>query len=212
MKKRKYIRRLWTEKECEVMISMFADNYTIDICKILNRTYGSICSQAKIMNLKKSDEFRSMELQKQADRLKIAGAKFRYAKGREPENKGKPMSKELYDKCKPTMFKKGNEPHNTCFDGYERISRDGYIEVRIRKGKYVAKHRHLWEQLNGKLPKGYILIFKDRNQQNTSLDNLELISREENMRRNTIHRFPNELKKTIRLINKLKKTINEKQD
>jgi hypothetical protein len=212
MKKRKFTRRLWTEKECEVMISMFANNYTIDICKILNRTYGSICSQANIMNLKKSDEFRSMELQKQADRLKIVGAKFRYSKGREPENKGKPMSKELYDKCKATMFKKGNEPHNTCFDSHERISKDGYIEVRIRKGKYVSKHRHLWEQSNGKLPKGYILIFKDKNQQNTSLDNLELISREENMRRNTIHRFPNELKTTIRLINKLKKTINEKQD
>ena len=212
MKKRKFTRRLWTEKECEVMISMFANNYTIDICKILNRTYGSICSQANIMNLKKSDEFRSMELQKQADRLKVVGAKFRYSKGREPENKGKPMSKELYDKCKTTMFKKGHEPHNTCFDGHERISKDGYIEVRIRKGKYVSKHRHLWEQSNGKLPKGYILIFKDKNQQNTSLDNLELISREENMRRNTIHRFPNELKTTIRLINKLKKTINEKQD
>ena len=64
MKKRKFTRRLWTEKECEVMISMFANNYTIDICKILNRTYGSICSQANIMNLKKSDEFRSMELQR----------------------------------------------------------------------------------------------------------------------------------------------------
>ena len=212
MKKRKYTRRLWTEKECEVMISMFADNYTIDICKILNRTYGSICSQANIMNLKKSDEFRSMELQRQADRLKVVGAKFRYAKGREPENKGKPMSKELYDKCKATMFKKGHEPHNTYYDGHERICKDGYIEVRIRKGKYVAKHRYLWEQSNGKVPKGYILIFKDKNQQNTSLDNLELISREENMKRNTIHRFPNELKTTIRLINKLKKTINEKQD
>ena len=110
------------------------------------------------------------------------------------------------------MFKKGHEPHNTCYDGHERISKDGYIEVRIMKGKYVSKHRHLWEQSNGKLPKGYILIFKDKNQQNTSLDNLELISREENMRRNTIHRFPNELKTTITLINKLKKTINEKQD
>jgi len=142
MKKRKYIRRLWTEKECEVMLSMFADNYTIDVCKILNRTYGSICSQANIMNLKKSDEFRSMELQRQADRLKVVGAKFRYAKGREPENKGKPMSKELYDKCKATMFKKGNEPHNTCYDGHERISTE-FMQV-PNSGRLLSESINLY--------------------------------------------------------------------
>lgn len=95
---------------------------------------------------------------------------------------------------------------------HERISKDGYVEIRIRKGKYVLKHRHVWEQANGKVPKGYIVVFKDRNQNNIVVENLELISREENMQRNTIHRFPYELKSTIRLVNKLKRTINEKQD
>ncbi len=153
-----------------------------------------------------------MELERQADRLRIVGVKSRYNKGQEPENKGKPMSKDLYEKCKPTMFKKGNEPHNTNYDEHERLSKDGYIEIRIRKGKYVLKHRHIWEQSNGKVPKGFIVVFKDRNHQNITLENFELISREENMQRNTIHRFPAELKSTIRLVNKLKRTINEKQD
>ena len=205
-------RRLWTDNECEIMTNMFPNNYTIDICKILNRSYGSISCQALIMGLKKSDEFRSMELQKQAERLNIIGAKFRYPKGHQPDNKGKPMSNELYDKCKGTMFKKGNEPHNIRYDGHERISKDGYVEIRVNKGKYVLKHRFVWEQSNGKVPKNYIIVFKDKNQQNITLENLELISRVENMKRNTIHRFPAELKSTIKLVNKLKKTINEKQD
>lgn len=38
--------------------------------------------------------------------------------------------------------------------------------------------------------------------------NLELISREENMRRNTIHHYPEELKEVIRTFSKLNKKIN----
>lgn len=164
------------------------------------------------MGLKKSEAFMKMELERQAERIRMVGVQSRYHKGREPENKGKPMPKEVYEKVKRTMFKKGNKPHNTKYDGHERISKDGYAEIRVRLGKYVLKHRHIWEQANGKVPTGYIVVFKDRNPNNIVLDNLELISREENMLRNTIHRFPAELKSTIRLVNKLKRTINEKQD
>lgn len=205
-------RRFWSEHERKVMREKFADNYTETICHMLNRSYRSVCSQATLLGLKKSKAFMKMELERQADRLRIVGVQSRYHKGREPENKGKPMPKEVYEKVKRTMFKKGNKPHNTNYDGHERISKDGYVEVRIRLGKYVLKHRHIWEQANGKVPKGHIVVFKDRNPNNIVLENLELISREENMQRNTIHRFPAELKSTIRLVNKLKRTINEKQD
>lgn len=210
--KRHVTRRFWSDDERKVMREMFADNYTETICQMLNRSYRSVCSQATLMGLKKSDAFMKMELERQADRLRIVGVQSRYQKGREPENKGKTMPKEVYEKVKRTMFKKGNKPHNTNYNGHERISKNGYIEIRIRLGKYVLKHRYVWEQTNGKVPKGYIVVFKDRNPNNIVLENLELISREENMQRNTIHRFPAELKNTIRLVNKLKRTINEKQN
>lgn len=195
----------WSDDERQIMREMFADNYTETICQLLNRSYRSVCSQASLMGVKKSEAFRKMELGKQADRLKIAGAKYRFVKGQVPENKGKPMPKDVYDKCKNTMFKKGNQPHNTNYDGHERISKDGYVEVRIRKGKYALKQRVVWETLVGKIPKNHIVVFKDRNPQNLALENLELINRAENMQRNTIHRYPAELKEVIRLTNKLKR-------
>jgi hypothetical protein len=37
----------------------------------------------------------------------------------------------------------------------------------------------IWEATNGKVPKGYIVIFADGNKLNLSLDNLRLISRKE---------------------------------
>ena len=109
------------------------------------------------------------------------------------------------------MFKKGNEPFNTKYNGHERVSIDGYTEIRIKKGTYVLKHRYIWEQSHGQIPEGYILVFIDKNPQNITVENLELITRKENMLRNSIQRYPVELKSTIRLVKKLNRHINAKK-
>ncbi|MNN30638.1 hypothetical protein D3C81_1442920 [compost metagenome] len=70
----------------------------------------------------------------------------------------------------------------------------------------------LWEQHHGQVPAGLILVFRDRNKQNIQLDNLELITRAENCRRNSIHRYPPELKDVIRLQKKLERTIRKRRD
>ena len=88
-----------------------------------------------------------------------------------------------------TQFKKGNLPHNTKPLGYERISKDGYIEIKINenpdknKGEkfFRAKHHIVWEKANGKIPKGYIVIFLDGNPLNCAIENLALISRSEHL-------------------------------
>lgn len=134
-----------------------------------------------------------------------------YKTGFIPQNKGKKqtdyMSAEAIEKTKKTRFKKGSTPHNEKYNGHERITKDGYIEVRIEKAKYRLKHLHEWEKINGKLPKGYCLRSIDGTKQNTSPDNWELISRAENMKLNSIQRYPKQLIKIIRLNNKLKKQI-----
>lgn len=110
--------------------------------------------------------------------------------------------------CKRTQFKKGNVPHNTKHNGYERINADGYVEVRIKKGKFALKQRLVWEDANGPIPKSHIVVFKDGNKQNCRIDNLELITRAENMIRNSVHNYPEELVPSLtyvaRINNKLK--------
>jgi len=164
------------------------------------------------MGLKKTEAYMKEELARQGARLRVVGVGTRYHKGNVPANKGKQMPVHVYEKCKWTMFKKGQVPHNTRYDGHERVTKDGYVELRLREGVYVLKHRHVWEQAYGAIPKGHLVVFKDRNPLHISLDNLELITQEENMRRNTIHRFPMELISTIRLTKKLNKKIHEKQN
>lgn len=109
------------------------------------------------------------------------GRTGRFEKGHVPKNKGKKMSPEIYEKCKGTMFKKGNIPPNHRPVGSERTTKDGYIEIKIREpNKWMLKHRYLWEQVHGKIPDKHILIFRDNDKTNIALDNLLLISQSQN--------------------------------
>ena len=158
------------------------DNYlTIPakrMSKILGRSESGARQRMKLLGLKVPPEItRKFQLDSC------------FKKGHISHNYGKKqiefMSAESIEQCKATQFKKGNTPHNTKFDGAERICKDGYIEIRIRKANWVHKHRHEWEKLNGTIPEGLILVCKSENKLNSQPDNWELITRVENMNRNS---------------------------
>lgn len=90
------------------------------------------------------------------------------------------------------------------------------LGYRLSPRDWKSIHILLWEEHVGPIPTGHCVCFKDNNKQNVVIDNLELITRAERMRRNSIHRYPPELKSAIRVISKLKRTIqeveHEKQD
>lgn len=141
------------------------------------------------------------------------GSRGYYPKGNQPFNKGKRMVDYIKDKAtlqriQSTQFKKGQQPHNTKHNGAERVTQDGYVEVRIRLGVYMLKHRRLWILKNGPLKHGEIIKFKDGNKLNVSIENLYKTTMRENMADNTIQRYPPELREVMRLTNKLTKTIN----
>lgn len=101
----------------------------------------------------------------------LVGGQF--PKGHKTWNKG---TKGLTHSNK-TSFKKGNIPANHKEVGYEKINTDGYIEIKIAEPNiFKLKHRYLYEQKYGEIPKGYNLIFADGNRQNLNLDNLILVS------------------------------------
>lgn len=98
-------------------------------------------------------------------------------------NKGKKMP--YNTNSARTQFKKGHLPHNTKYLGHERISKDGFIEISIAEKnphtgyerRYVLKHKRLWEQKHGPVPKGMCLKALDGNRMNADPDNWELIPR-----------------------------------
>jgi len=100
-----------------------------------------------------------------------------FRKGMIPWNKGK---KGINTGGKQTQFQKGQKGWNYKPVGTERTNTDGYVEIKIADpGKWKSKHIIIWEEANGLVPKGHVVIFADGNQQNVTLENLLLVSRRE---------------------------------
>lgn len=91
-------------------------------------------------------------------------------------------------------FKKGQIPWNKDSSvniarkkpsGHEWVDCDGYTWVKVDGiRKMVLKHRHIWESVNGKIPEGSMIVFKDKNRSNCNIDNLMIVSRPELVRYN----------------------------
>ena len=143
-------------------------------------------------------------------------------KGNVPQNKGKKwdefMSKEGQRASRRTTFKKGNEPVNTKFNGAVSLREDKtgrtYKYIRISKAKWELYHRYRWMKFRGKIPKNHLIVFKDGDSMNCKLSNLEMITLEENMKRNTYHNYPKPIAQLIQLRGALNRQINkhEKQN
>lgn len=105
-----------------------------------------------------------------------SGIVTRFNPGHKPANKGMPKT---WAGGEETQFKKGNLPHNYVPVGSERVNGDDYVDIKIADpNRWRGKHLVVWEQCNGRsVPKGYAVIFGDRDRRNFDLDNLILVSR-----------------------------------
>lgn len=105
-----------------------------------------------------------------------------------------------------TSFKAGHSPHNCRPIGSTRIDKDGYTEVKIKEPRtWKTKQTINWEKENGKVPSGFVVSFIDGDKENTKIENLELISRNENLQINRLHcsSQPAEIKPTVKVLGKL---------
>jgi len=142
----------------------------------------------------------------------LGGKATQFQKGHVPANKGQKMSKEVYQKVAHTMFKKGTVPPNTQPIGtiHQRKDTGGkmYQYIKLSDSNWQLLNRYTWEMHNGPIPKGMIIVYKDGNYLNNDINNLLMITMQENMARNTIQRYPAELQNVMKLKCKLIKKIN----
>lgn len=97
-----------------------------------------------------------------------------FKKGQASWNKGKYLPNAGIG----TRFVKGQMPVNHRPIGSERVSADGYVEIKVGEPKkWRLKHRVIWEQQHGPIPKKHVLVFLNQNKEDIRLDNLALISR-----------------------------------
>lgn len=166
----------WTDEVIDFMIDNYSDKDNIELAELLNKKFNLNTNSDRVSNVKSN-----LKRRKGID-LRTGINRGCIKKGNVPFNKGKKMSQEQYEKCKNTMFKKGNIPSNHRTVGSERITVDGFVEIKVAEpNKWKSKARIIYEQKFGKIPKGYIIIYLDGNKQNLELNNLKAISRKENL-------------------------------
>ena len=196
------VKRKWTKEEINILLRDYQDPniFSADIAKRLDRTLSQVYNKARTMGLKAPLE-RSRLAGKLGTNHPNAVA-HRFKKGSVPPNKGKKMSPEVYEKVKETMFKKGNSPVNHREVGSERINVDGYIEIKVAEpNRWRLKHRFIWEQVNGEIPKGYNVQFKNHNRQDCRIENLYLICRADQIAKENSYwaKYPKEIQELIHL-------------
>ena len=198
----------WTEEDRDILRRAYPVASSGDIARKLGRSIRSVYQQARLMGLRKSVAFLS-EIGKRTS-MSQASIAHRFRKGHKPANKGKRMSPETYSRVAPTMFRKGNVPANHRPVGSERVNVDGYVEIKMAEpNKWRQKHRVVWEQEYGPIPKGSNIQFRNGNRQDIRIENLYLISRQDQLKNENslMARYPEELRKVIRLKGTLKRQI-----
>ena len=213
-------RRHWTGRDIDRLKQLYPDAPMARMVRAFRRPVNQIYAKAAALGLRRSEPYLREMLARVSRRLQLSGQTHRFPKGHVPANKGLRRPGWARGRMRETQFKQGHFPANRDPEFYVpgalRVSFYGYLEMRIsfELGSlgWRGLHLVLWEDAHGPLPKGHCLRFKDGDPLNVELENLELISRVENMRRNTIHNLPKPLKDTIQLLGRLKRRIREEQD
>lgn len=163
----------------DFMLEYIPGHTEAEIRAAFDERFGIVLTEANIGNFKHKHKIKSGTY----------GGRFR--KGQEAHNKGKKMPPEVYERCKGTMFKRGNIPHNHKTVGSERINVDGYVEVKTKEPKtWELKQRVIYrEHYKDDIGKDEVIIFLDGNRLNLDPENLRKIKRSELVRYNQDHLY-----------------------
>lgn len=152
--------------------------YTPEIEQFIADNQKGISRQqlADLLKAKFGGNFTANGVKSYCYRKRLAsGCVTRYVKGQPPASKGIVGFFKNRQGFTPSSgsFPKDHRPYNEQPIGYEYVeSRTGYIVVKIGKRQYKHKHRLVWEQHNGEIPKAHCIKFLDNNRQNCNIDNL----------------------------------------
>lgn len=211
-------RRHFTKDEDYVLHKLYKDTPSALIAFILDRSIHSIYHRADFLKLYKDPDYLHEINQNLGRKLSDHGRQFVFKKGHSPMNKGlkqkQYMSAEAIERTKATRFHKGRTNHNLLNEGditiHKRKNRNTPPYKWIKTdGKMRMLHVVNWEREYGPVPEGLILAFRTPDTMNCEVSNLKLITREENMSRNSIHRYPEEIKQTIRLLSRINKKVKQ---
>ena len=211
-------RRKWDDPaEIALLKLLYPNRDTSEIAEAMGRTTGSIRGKADALGLRKSREWLASTASGRLQKGCAYGVSTRFQKGQQAWNKG---LKGINPGGEAGQFKRGNRSGLALSSykpiGFERLGKDGYLERKINDDmplykRWRAVHLLIWEAANGPIPSGCAVSFRDGNKLNLALDNLQLVTRAELMKRNSYHQYGPEISKIIQLRGALALQINKRE-
>lgn len=209
-------RVFWTPEQIELLRNHYPDTRSCELVGIVGRDIASIYAKASQLGLKKSAAFMASPASGRTTGRQGIGTRF--TKGQESWNKG--LHYMPGGRGAESRFKKGHKYNEESPLGALRVNADGYLErktsmtVNPPARRWVAVHRLVWIEANGPLPDGHIVVFKPGTKTTDPAeitpDKVELVSRAENMKRNSYHNYPKEIAQLIQLRGAIQRKINRR--
>lgn len=219
-------RRSWTSAEEAELRARYPHEPTAALARALDRTVKSLYQRAQALGVRKSDDYltsaAACRLRRGADN---PGREYQFRPGHVPANKGlRHPPGWAPGRMAAAQFKPGQIAGKAAQlllpVGAEVIDPEGYRKRKVRddappnqaRKNWAFVHVLVWEAAHGPVPPGHVVVFRNGNKADIQPSNLELLTRADLMRRNSIHRYPPELKSTIRAVSKLAKKIRHAEE
>ncbi len=205
----------WTAAEVHELRAIYPNSPTREVARRMGVSVHQVNGKRAMLGLHKEAAYLAGPYKKLLAGLGN-GIRHRFPKGHVPANKGLRRPGWFAGR---TQFQKGQRPRNTLPVGTVMPNSAGYMRIKIsdapepshakgansRNWEFV--HRRVWEAAHGPIPKGHRIWWKDRNHGNCALENLELLSDAEHMRRTTIHNLPPDLKKACQALGAVRRKL-----
>lgn len=192
-------RRILTEAQEEFLKNNYVNWSVVELTRMLNSRFNTHKTAEQIKAFVFNHSIKS-------------GRSGCFEKGHTPWNNG--TKGQGLTGANPGSFKIGDAPPNRKPLGSTRIDKNGCVLIKIAERnpytgsptRYKSKQVHLWEQANGPVPDGFVVMLRDGDKSNIETDNLMLVSRQELLSLNQCgyKDTPVELKPSVLALVKLK--------
>jgi hypothetical protein len=208
-------RRIWERWEMVAIDEIYPEMSTKWLATFLGCSITYLYRVAAKRGLHKSERYLASSEACRLRRGDNVGRDTRFKPGQAAHNKGVKMPGWAPGRMRETQFTKGQHPHNWVPIGSTRLY-GGYLQRKIADTRNMKRdwrciHVMLWEEAHGPIPAGRAVIFKDRDKANIVLENLELVTREELMIRNSSQRWGPEVFGLIQLRGALNRKLRRKE-
>lgn len=217
-------RHIWTDAEREILRALYPTYSAAECAAALGLTVEQVNRQAYRLGLRKTREWIAERARERSLQPDHGGRAHLFPRGLTPWNAGK-KGWTAGGRSGVTRFRKGEisgRARELLKPVGHEVVRDGQLWRKVTDQHKNKQARFnfkpvsviVWESANGPIPDGHIVAFRPgcatTVAEHITLDRLELITRAENMRRNTIHNYPAPVKSLMRVVKRAERALKER--